>query len=163
MNYDIFDHMEEGEYGLQAGETEQEWMERIIQKAMETRPMQEKVFNDMLCPEFAGCSAEDDSIRLKFPIEMWQQNPNGVLHGGIIASMIDATCGILGRYCTKSSKIVTVQMNLDFMRSIPIEGSVYVLAKADKIGRRISFLSANLIDGESGKLASEASAVFMVP
>ncbi len=163
MDYGVFDRLEEEEFRLQAGETEQGRMERILQQALAASPGQEEIFNDRMRPEFAGCDAKERVLKLKFPVEKWQQNPNGVLHGGIIAAMMDITFGVLSRYYAGCGKIVTVQMNLDFMRRIPVEGSVCVIARVDKAGRRISFLSARLMDGEAGKLASEASAVFMVP
>ncbi|MCC8024941.1 MAG: PaaI family thioesterase [Clostridium sp.] len=162
MDYGIYNQMEDGSFRQQAGETEQAYMERVIRAVVEARRNKEiESFNDMFAPEFCGCSAEDGSLRLRYRPQSWQKNPNGVLHGGIITATIDMTLGMLTRYYVRSSKSLTVQLNVSFMREIPLEHSYYVLAKADKTGRRVKFLSAEITDELTGKIAAKATSMFM--
>ncbi len=162
MDYQIFDKMDEGEYIQKTGETDQAYMERVMRAVVESCQDKERLnFNDIIAPEFCGCSAEDKSLRLRYRPQDWQRNPNGVLHGGIIAATIDMTLGALTKYYARDSKSVTVQLNVSFMREVSLGHPFCVIAKSDKAGRRLKFLSAELIDDITGKTAAKATSVFV--
>ena len=66
-------------------------MERIFRVACgpaeggQDRPVR---VNDMLEPEFVSCSAEEQTLELRFPLNEWMLNPMGTMHGGIIATTV---------------------------------------------------------------------------
>ncbi len=161
MNYNIFEEMD-GEYSRKSDETEQAYMERIVRAVVEAPPAGEKPwFTELMAPAFRSCDAEAVALCLEFMPLDWQTNPNGILHGGIISTAIDITFGILTRYCVRTSKTVTMSLTVNYMRSIPMEHPYYVRATANKVGRRVKNLYAEVIDSVTGRQAADATALFM--
>lgn len=162
MNYQIFTQMQEGVYAKGAAETEQEYMERILRAVCEKRTDGEiTCLNDLVAPELESCNVEEQTLCLKFQPKPWQKNPNGTLHGGMIAAAIDITFGMLVRFYTQVGKAVTLDLSVSYMRSIQIEDTYLIRAKIKKDGRRVKFLHADVILAETGKLAAEATCKFM--
>lgn len=162
MNYDIFNQMQNGAYAKGADETEQDYMERVIRAVCDVQKEEEKkCFNDRMAPEFYSCSWEEQTVCLKFQAHPWQTNPGGTLHGGLIATAIDITFGTLARFYLQSSKMVTAELNINYMRAIQKDNSYLVCAKAKKVGRQVKFLHADVLLEESRKLAAEGTALFM--
>lgn len=164
MNYAIFRQMQEGVYAKGSGETEQAYMERIFRAACEggTQNLNEaSCLNDLVIPEFVCCSAEEKTLCLRFQPRPWQLNPIGTLHGGMIATAIDITFGMLSRYYTQSSRVVTVELDVNYMRAIQKEDTYLVRVKATKVGRQVKFLDADVLIQDTRKQAAKATAVFM--
>ena len=47
--------------------------------------------------EFHSWSYEERSITVRFPVQKWELNHMGSMHGGIIATAIDTVCGMTTR------------------------------------------------------------------
>ena len=161
MNYEIFRQMEEGSCKRREEEREQEYMERIFRTVCENGLEEKKSVNDMLAPEFHSCSREEGMLCLRLTPQDWQTNPNGTLHGGIIATAFDMAFGMLARYYAGSEKTVTMELNVNYMRAVPLEETYLVRVRASKAGRRVKFFRGELILEKSGKLAAEAASLFM--
>lgn len=162
MKYEIYNQMQEGSFVKGAEESEQEYMERTIRAVCEMQPEGEITsMNDMMAPELASCDADTETLCLRFQPQAWQLNPNGTLHGGMIATAIDITFGVLSRFYAKSSKLVTIDLNISYMRPIPRDADYLVTASIRKNGRRVKFLHADVRLADSGKLAAEGTAMFM--
>lgn len=161
MNYKIFDQMNEA-YSIRKEESDQEYMERILQEVIR-QPSEEghSWLGELIRPEFGGCSAAENSCTLIFRPISWQVNPNGNLHGGMISTAFDIAFGMLVRFMIRNSQTVTVELDVHYIRGIPMDHSYRVNASARKTGRRVRFMRAELIDEVTGKLAADASAVFM--
>ena len=161
MDYSIFGKMDD-EYKPNDGESETEYMERIVRAVVEAPPAGEKPwFTELMEPVFRSCDAEEEVLCLEFTPQEWQTNPNGILHGGIISTAIDMTFGILTRYCVRTTKAVTMSLTINFMRSVPMEHPYYVRATAKRVGRRVKNLYAEVIDSVTGKRAADSTALFM--
>jgi len=162
MNYDIFNQIQNGAYAKKEGETEQEHMERVLRAVCEEQPEEDKrCFNDSMAPEFYSCSAKDKTLCFKFQAHPWQTNPGGTFHGGLIATAIDITFGSLARFYMESSRMVTAQLSVNYMRTIQKNDTYLVFVQAKKVGRQVKFLHADVILEESGKLAAEGTTLFM--
>ena len=162
MNYQIFTQMEEGIYAKGAAETEQKYMERILRAVCEKRTDGEiTCLIDLMAPELESCNVEEQTLCLKFEAKPWQKNPNGTLHGGMIAAAVDITFGMLVRFYTRIGKAVTLDLDISYMRPIQIEDAYLIQAKIKKDGRRVKFLHGDVMLASTGKLAAEATARFM--
>ena len=47
--------------------------------------------------EFYACNYEKKSVTLRFPVQRWELNHMATMHGGLIATAIDTTCGVTVR------------------------------------------------------------------
>ena len=159
MRYEVFDSMQEGSYARKDGESEQEYMERVLQAVYESQG-ETKKFNDMMAPTLISCSAKDTELTAGFRVMGWAANSAGSLHGGVLAAFIDTACGTLTRFCLESSEAVTTNLNINYMRSAEIGDTVTVTASMDKCGRKLRFLHARAFNGQ-GKLMAAATAQFM--
>ncbi len=88
-------------------------------------------------------------------------NPNGVLHGGAVYTMVDysmgaATMSVLGpgQFCA------TIEIKMSYLASVR-GGKLRAETEVVKKGRHIVFLESNVRD-DSGKLVATATGSFMI-
>ena len=84
-------------------------------------------------------------------------NPQGTLHGGIIATAMDVSMGHLLHYTTGSG--ATLEMNVKYLLPIK-EEEIVCKGSYLKRGKTIVFLQSHLFR-EDGKLAAYASATWI--
>lgn len=83
------------------------------------------------------------------------------LHGGVIATLLDAACGYSGLYDpdnTVKRNAVTIMLNISYIGKVD-EGRIKVTGRVTGEGHRIYFASAELRH-ESGKLVATAQGTF---
>ncbi len=109
-------------------------------------------------PEEAA-DGDKTTCRVTFPITEMIKNPQGSLHGGAMATIMDISMGHL--ICKTAAPGATVEMKIQFMR--PVMGSSATCEGSFvKRGRTLSFMESRVWD-ENGKLAAQASATFKMP
>ena len=82
-------------------------------------------------------------------------NRSGVLHGGVVSTLIDASCGYAGCFCPDPDRVrkaVTLSLNTHFARAAT-GGTVRAIGRVKGGGRRIFFASAELVDARGDILA----------
>lgn len=124
----------------------------------------------MIKPEFYQCT--ESKLIMKMPVLSWELNHMGSLHGGVIAMFLDFTCGLLTSYLCHSSKIPTINLNINYLSSAYASDELYVEAIADKIGMNLINLSGKVyvIDMKNRnqetlqkkKIATSTSAFFVL-
>ena len=160
MHYEVFDQIKEGSFAKAQGESAQQHMERVLRAVYVTDgPIQK--FNDMMAPELLSCNAQSMELTAGFRVMEWAVNPIGTLHGGVLAAFIDAACGTLIRYYIEGSSVVTINLNINYIRSAKAGQTVKITASVDKCGRKLKFMHANAYNNETGKLMATASAQFI--
>ncbi|MHB8511946.1 MAG: PaaI family thioesterase [Actinomycetota bacterium] len=110
---------------------------------------------------FEVVSFGEGSSELSLELEPHHLNPGGIIHGGVIAAMLDGAIGLALR--TKAglrSSHVTVQLNVQY---VGMTGSGRVTAKgtATHLGSRIETGEGIMLD-HSGRVLARASATFLV-
>ena len=144
---------------------DQAGMERAFQDyfaRVETE--QAGTFNAMLMPTLVRCSFEGKTLLLRAELQDWMRNPGGILHGGITASLLDFTMGILARYCTGGRMTPTVSMDVSYLRAGPTEGAVCMEAGIVKPGRRFVHAACTLwTEGHEDRPLASATGVYFVP
>ena len=91
-------------------------------------------YNAMLGVRFVACDYEKKTVLLAAELEDWMTNPSGMVHGGVTASLLDFTMGILARYCTTGCMTPTVSMQVNYLRPIPPEKTVFLEASVTMAG-----------------------------
>lgn len=99
----------------------------------------------------------DRTCRVDVPVADYMYNPQGSLHGGVIAIAMDVSMGHLNHRFLRTG--VTLEMKTQFLR--PVTGPCWCEARFTKTGRRIVFSESKLVD-ERANLCAVASATWML-
>ncbi|GAB5575544.1 acyl-coenzyme A thioesterase THEM4 [Prionailurus iriomotensis] len=87
------------------------------------------------------------------------QGAPGFLHGGAIATMIDATLGMCAVVAVGVA--MTASLNISFKRPIPLGSVVVINSQVDKVEGRKLFLSCNIRSMDEKTVYSEATSLFV--
>lgn len=138
-------------------------MEQEIRKSMEQLyPKDPDHLYSRMQVEFYACNYEKKSVTLRFPVQSWELNHMATMHGGLIATAIDTTCGVTVRSVSGSERIPTINLNLNYLSPAMAQDALLVTAKADRAGRRICSVSAACRSEKTGNLIATATANFMI-
>ena len=129
----------------------------------------EQVFEKFFLAKFIGLNFEylpenvNDSdksvLKISFNVNEMLMNPQGALHGGIMATVMDISMGHLLNKAFGNG--ATIEMKVQYLRPVR-EGSVTCEARFLKKGRTLSFMESRLSD-QAGKLAAVATATWKMP
>lgn len=137
-------------------------MESYLEKTMiENNVNQKDSVNGMMKSENKGCSAEDLSLSLGFPVQPWQANRAGMMHGGMICTAFDITAAALARYCAGENYAPTVSLDVKYIRPVQLGDTLIVTAKATAAGKRLTQLVCEAHSQNTGKLAATAATVYL--
>lgn len=121
-------------------------------------------FNTMLGAELYACDFEKSTVTLTFEPRPWMGNPMGILHGGVTASVLDMTMGLLCRYCSNGSMTPTISMDVQYLHAGPLDKRLYVSAELTKRGMGICYARGELwAEGaEDRRIAASSGAYYVV-
>jgi uncharacterized protein (TIGR00369 family) len=88
-------------------------------------------------------------------------NRGGVVHGGVIASLMDSAGGFCGCWCPipgRVRRVVTVSLTVNFVAPVR-EGELRVVGLCRSGGRRTYFAQIDAYDGQ-GKLVATGQGVY---
>ena len=118
--------------------------------------------NGRLKAELVSCRDEAQEIVLRFPLEDWQVNGLGTLHGGMTNTMMDLAMS-MAVYCFSRETIPpTVSMTTNYLRPVPMEGYVHIMARLTSLGRRNATAYCEAIIPSSGKVACTAIGTYAI-
>ncbi len=116
-------------------------------------------------PQFLGIQLEEvrqDYARMRVPYRPELRQPAGVVHGGVIASLVDTVVvPVIGGGYDNPTQMFTIDISLRFLAPIIDEDAVaegWIVQR----GRSIVFCDAEVRGGTSGKAAATASVVYKV-
>lgn len=129
----------------------------------------EQVFEKFFLAKFIGLNFEylpehvNDSdksvLKITFDVNEMLMNPQGALHGGIMATVMDISMGHLLKKTV--GKGATIELKIQYLRPVR-EGRVTCEGRFIKKGRKLSFMESRLSD-QAGKLAAVATATWKMP
>lgn len=118
--------------------------------------------NGRLKAELEGCSDEEQELTLRFPLQDWQVNGLGTLHGGMISTMMDLTMS-MAVYCFSRQSIPpTITMTVNYLRPVPMESAVWIKARVTSLGKRNATAYCEAIVPGTGKVAATAIGTYAV-
>lgn len=106
-----------------------------------------------------AADADKEVCRVTFPVADVLRNPQGSLHGGVMASAMDISMGHL--VAKVAGPGATIEMKIQFMRPVT-GGTVTCEGRFTRRGRALSFMESRLYS-EDGKLAALATATWKMP
>ena len=137
-------------------------METFLAKTMDENNVgQAKTLNGMMKSENAGCSFKDKTISLAFPVQEWQANRAGMIHGGIICTAFDMTIAATARFYAGKNFAPTVSLDVKYIRPVEIGDTIIVTAKATATGKRITQLTGTAYSKKTGKQVATAASIYL--
>jgi uncharacterized protein (TIGR00369 family) len=110
-------------------------------------------FGNFFLTRFLGLSIsypDDESCVVEFDVHDYMFNPQGSLHGGVIATVLDISMGhLLTRVVGRG---MTLQMETKFLRPARA-GRLRAVGRFLKKGKSINYLETRLTDAEGSLLA----------
>lgn len=105
-------------------------------------------------------SVDDGSCELAIDIQEHHLNPGGIVHGGIVATILDAAIGLALRTTIGMSSHVTVQLDVHYLTPA-VSGALIGRGKAVRTGNRMGYGEGRAYT-EDGRLVATAGATFLV-
>ena len=140
----------------------QKRLEEFAEKTLyENNVVQKDLINGMMRMETGGCSYGDRTLTFIFPVQPWQANRAGDLHGGMISTAFDITLAALARFLAGKNFAPTLSLDVKFIRPVSVGDTLEVTARATAAGRRITHLTGEAVSGTTGKLVASAATVYM--
>ena len=102
---------------------------------------------------------EEETCRIEVDVKDFMFNPQGFLHGGVSAFLLDVSMGHLIVHLTGAPGL-TLEMKIQYLRPIGA-GRIVCEGRFLKRGRRISFMETR-ITGPDGKLAAIATGTWQM-
>ncbi len=103
------------------------------------------------------------SLRLPYRKDLIGNPDTGVLHGGCITSLIDATCGgsvIIA--LTAPTRIATLDLRIDYLKHADPGQDVICRAVCYKITKHVAFVRATAHHGDERDAIASASGTFVL-
>ena len=116
-------------------------------------PGLENGFNSLI--GFELIEWRSDHAVLQLVIESKHLNRSGVIHGGVLATMIDAACGYAGCYCETPGNVraaLTLSLTTSYLGSTS-SGVLHCTAKKRGGGRRIFNATAEILTEDGAMIA----------
>lgn len=116
-------------------------------------------FNDWFGAELLH--AADGTIEIALDLQAHHLNPGGIIHGGVIATLLDIAIGLaLRTRLSLEFAHVTTQLNISYLKPCR-EGRVVATGTAIHQGRRTGYGEAELRD-DRDRLLSKATGSFLI-
>jgi len=144
--------------------TEQQIFEQSAEKVISlTAAAGNSGIMPMMKPRFGGCSSKDKTLSVLFDVVKWELNPQGIMHGGMITTAVDTTCGILAHSYAANKYLTTVEMSMHFLKPVREGDCLEIIAKAVNTGKTIITLTAEgYIKNRDNQLVLTSSSTYMV-
>ena len=140
----------------------QEALEEHARRTLrENNELQQDTLNGLMKSQYGGCSYDDKTLTFEFPVQKWQANRVGNMHGGAICTAFDLTIAAIARFYARENFAPTVNLDVNYIRPVAMGETLSVTAKAIATGRRITQLTAEARIKSTGKLAASATSVYM--
>lgn len=140
----------------------QKRLEEHVDKTLhENNVVQKELINGMMKSEKVACSYEDKTITFGFPVQPWQANRVGKLHGGMICAAFDMTIAALARFFARENFAPTISLDVKYIRPVEVGDTMLVTAKAVATGMRITQLTCEAYSKSTGKLVATGASVYM--
>jgi uncharacterized protein (TIGR00369 family) len=102
-----------------------------------------------------------DGSLLRIKSDIKHHNFWGIMHGGVIASLVDSSCGLsIAPYLKEGEKTATISLHVDYIATI-IDGDLFGRGRMIHRSRRLARTEA-VITNENEKLIAKGYASFMI-
>ena len=139
----------------------QEGFEEGIQEIVNSLKKTSRV-TKMMNPSLIACNEKDQTITIEFPVLEEQLNEHDTMHAGFIATAFDEALGIFAAYLGNGKPTVSINISLNYLKPIPKNDSIRIIAKVTSLGRKIITVSGECYLKNNGLLTNTALITFAV-
>jgi len=110
-----------------------------------------------------GFHAERGSVTVEMPAQLFHYNPLGVVHGGVISTLLDtaAACSVHSTLDVGEG-YTSLDLTVKFLRAVTVDsGMLRCVGSVIQRGRRTALAEADLFD-EQGRLVAHATSSCMI-
>lgn len=118
--------------------------------------------NGRMKAEFDSCDDDKQEIVLRFPLESWEVNGLGTLHGGMASTMMDLAMSMAVYVYSRQTIPPTISMTTNYLRPIPMEGYVLIKARVTSLGKRNATCYCEAVVPTSGKVACTSIGTYAI-
>lgn len=118
--------------------------------------------NGRLKAELVSCDNATQELVLQFPLQQWQVNGLGTLHGGIVNTMMDLAMSMVVYCFSRQSIPPTISMTTNYLRPVPMEDYVLIRTRLTSLGKRNATAYCEAIVPKTGKVACTAIGTYAV-
>ena len=131
---------------------------KCIQTALESLPHNAKLGIRMVEIAPGRCTTY-----IEFRPELVGDPSRGVLHGGVVTTLIDATAGAaVYASIPLDRSLATLDMRIDYLKPAKPDKRLYATAELYRLTRRIAFVRASAYQDRRGNQVANCVASFMV-
>lgn len=106
---------------------------------------------------------KDGVSRLEFTVEDIHLRPGGIMHGGMLATVLDTVSGFAAYSAApKNSDVVTMQLNLNMTAAARVNERVVATAQVVHAGRRTAVVTAEVRLDDGKLLATGSATMFFI-
>ncbi len=116
--------------------------------------------NALLDAEYVSFDRENMTAVLEFPVKTWELNRVGILHGGLISTMLDHACGVCVA-SLMSTWCPTVELAVKFLRPGQPGDTIVATSHITYKGRRIIHVEATLRGKAKGELLASCTSTYL--
>lgn len=107
--------------------------------------------------------AADATLRLPYAEHLVGNPATGVLHGGAVTTLLDATCGIaVFVKLARKARIVTLDLRIDYLKPATPGQALLARAECYKLTRSVAFVRALAHHGDPEHAVASAQGTFMI-
>lgn len=118
--------------------TEQELRDAMQSAARPREEISREFLVASILPDEILLDPEHRSVLYRYTLESWMQNCNHVLHGGMVATLLDLSCGLFVRAWTGCVGCVTSSLQVNYLKPVNMEQPYYVRVRIESAGRNLS-------------------------
>lgn len=119
--------------------------------------------NKELGLEMTGYESKAAIIRLPYDDKLVGDPATGILHGGAITTLMDATCGACVFVARKKpGRIATLDLRIDYLRPATPKEDVICRAECYRITRSVAFVRGMAHHGDAERPIAHAAGSFML-
>jgi len=91
-------------------------------------------------------------------------NPLGVVHGGLVCTLADTVCGCaVHTTLPAGASYTSVDLTVSYLRAVTLaSGTLRATGVARKVGRRVAFAEATILDGAGREVATSTSTLLVI-
>jgi uncharacterized protein (TIGR00369 family) len=110
-----------------------------------------------------GLGKAEATVRLPYSDKLVGNPETGVLHGGAVTTLIDATCGIaVYMKLARLVRIATLDLRIDYLHPATPGSDLLAHAECYKLTRAVAFVRALAHHGDPGNPVASAQGTFII-
>ncbi len=112
--------------------------------------------------KISQASAESLTIELPYNINHVGNPTTGVIHGGVLTTLMDTACGTMVINALPELELCpTLDLRVDYVRAAEPNKSIFALAQAYRVSRNVVFTRCTVHQGDVNKPVANCVATFM--